>query len=485
LVEGVARRYWGDPSALAKAFMQHSAGVACENPHTVAMYYHKRVGGGVEKVMEYLTGLYQSMGLEVVLITDIQGPEDKLDVPQGVRFRTVPNAGSSAPGSYIDRARALGDILTEEGVDVLLHHAWNTSLLPWDILCAHAAGVPVLVHAHSVFSMRALLGQAYFASMPWVFGMADGIVCLGEVDGAYWSKFNRNVHCVCNPLNTALLDMPRTNHDSNVLLWVGRLESEKRPYDAITIFAKVHEVFPDVRLQMLGKAPTEQAQLGLEAYAEKLEVFDSIEFCGFQAETAEFYRNAAVMLVTSEYEGFPLALSEASMVGLPVVMYELPYLTLVRGNEGITPVPMGDADRAAQAVAGLFYDSDLRHRQGDAGRAFMTELTKFDYRGAWESIFSSLAHPRSAEDLSTPDMVMWQTMMSHYRIGVDKLARRGWQTDNGKAEEYRLEIEAIHSSATYKIGRFITWPVRKLRTFCNCIKEHGMAETISIYTNRG
>ncbi len=486
VVEGVARRYWGAPDALAKAFMAHGAGSTCDNVRCVAMYYHKRVGGGVEKVMEYLCDLYLQMGVRVVLITDIQGPDDALALPQGVSLHMVPNAGAGNPGSYIERARALEEVLRQEGVDVLLHHAWNTALLPWDMLVAQGMGIPVLVHCHNVFSIRALLGQAYFASVPWVFGMADGVVCLGEADNAFWSTFNPNVHCVMNPLATEMLEQPAAKLDSGRVLWVGRLEAEKRPYDALRIFAQVHAACPGTRLQMLGAAPTEQAQLDLEAYAEKLGIREQVEFCGFQTQTAPYYLGASAMLITSEYEGFPLALGEACMAGLPVVMYELPYLTLAVGNDGIASVPMYDAGRSAQALTALLRDDGRRARMGAAGRAFVGELVRFDYRGAWEGIFASLAQPRATRDLSTPDMVMWQTLMSHYRVGAETLARRAKGAGAaGEAERYRREVELIHASATYKIGRALTWPARKLRHLLACVKEHGPAQTLRIYLRRG
>ena len=486
VVEGVARRYWGAPEALAKAFMAHGGDRACADVRCVAMYYHKRVGGGVEKVMEYLADLYLQMGVKVVVVTDIQGPADALALPEGVSLHMVPNAGAGSPGLYVERARALEQVLREEHVDVLLHHAWNTALLPWDVLCAQAAGVPVLAHCHNVFSMRALLGQAYFASVPWVFGMADGIVCLGEADKAFWSTFNANVHCVCNPLAPGMLEQPAAALDSSTVLWVGRFEAQKRPYDALTVFARVHAACPEARLQMLGCAPTPREQEDLEAYADNLGIREHVEFCGFQADPAPYYRNASVLLATSEYEGYFLVLCEAGMAGVPAVMYDMPYLTPVRGNGGVTSVPMYDTERAAQAVVALLRDDEARARQGAAGRAFMRELAGFDYRGAWERIFASLEQARAPRELGTPEMVMWQTLMSHYRVGAEVLERRArGARPSGEAERYRREVELIHASATYKVGRVLTWPARKLRTLLDCVREHGPAETLRIYLRRG
>lgn len=46
------------------------------------------------------------------------------------------------------------------------------------------------------------------------------------------------------------------------------------------------------------------------------------------------------------------------------------------------------------------------------------------------------------------------------------------------------EAELIRMSASYKIGRFITWPYRKVRTFKRCLEEHGWAYTWRVYVTR-
>lgn len=497
VVEGVARRYWTKQDVFAKILMGHSSSERrMGRPKKIGMYYHKCVGGGVERVIEYLNKLYRSMGLEVVLITDIQGPEDKIlyAVDGRTRRRAIPNAGAGCSGCYIERAHALEDIVEQEHIDVLIYHAWNTGLLLWDMLTAQSLGVSVLVHCHSVFSIRCMLGQSYFGVLPWVLAVADGLVCLSEVDYAFWSMFNGNVHHVINPLNSAMLEGMPAQLDTNIILWAGRLEPEKRPQDALRIFAKIYTAVPDACLKILGKAPREEDLLFLENLANELGIAEAVEFCGFQDDVAPYYKEASAYLMTSEFEGFPLALSEALMAGLPVVMYDLPYLTLVRDNPGIISVPIGDIDNAAGNLTRLLDNRKLRLRQGNAGRAFIEGLASYDYRQAWTEIFDSLSGQHAAPSFRAPEMVMWETLLMHYQWGVHRLEQKAGRTQNlartvaqasSQAEEYREEIERIHSSATYKIGRIATWPVRKVRTFVNCIKEHGFHETMLIYTRRG
>lgn len=48
----------------------------------------------------------------------------------------------------------------------------------------------------------------------------------------------------------------------------------------------------------------------------------------------------------------------------------------------------------------------------------------------------------------------------------------------GKLKAANLEINAIHASWTYRIGRFFTWLPRKIRGGICCLQEHGLSYTI-------
>ena len=70
-----------------------------------------------------------------------------------------------------------------------------------------------------------------------------------------------------------------------------------------------------------------------------------------------------------------MVLTEALSHGVPVVMYDLPYLELVRQCQGIFSVPMGDTAAAAEAVSALLSDDALWQRSStmavDSLRAFV------------------------------------------------------------------------------------------------------------------
>jgi len=69
-----------------------------------------------------------------------------------------------------------------------------------------------------------------------------------------------------------------------------------------------------------------------------------------------------------------------------------------------------------------------------------------------------------------------QDILKHEQAGfeIDKLKN---EFEN-RVAWYEGEIAAIHSSVSYKLGRFFTWIPRKIRGLIRCYKENGIAYTI-------
>ena len=89
-----------------------------------------------------------------------------------------------------------------------------------------------------------------------------------------------------------------------------------------------------------------------------------------------FYEKASIFLLTSACEGYPMALIEALSYGLPVVMYELPYLTIIRDNQSIISVEQGNTGKAAEALGALLDDEERIKELGGKARKYIE--SKYD-----------------------------------------------------------------------------------------------------------
>lgn len=453
----LSQLYRRQPGACARRVRgSRSLETASRPVRTVATYYHRYANGGVQRVLSLLIALWREMGYEVVLITSEPPTPDDYEVPDGVSRVVIPYDSKGEPPGYYERARALASVLQEYRVDTLVYHAWSSPVLLWDLLVCKCLGVPFTIHCHSVFSQPARSAQPYFADMPSVYPLADGVVALSEVDRAYWSSFNPNVVAVVNPFSFEPSQTPRAPLEGKTVLWIGRLSEEKRPKDALEILAKVLGQQPDARMEMVGSTSDPDYMRELKTLAHELGVEDSLSMPGFQRDVMPYYTRASVLLLTSEYEGFPQVLTESQSSGLPGVMYELPYLTLARGGRGLVAVEMGDVDRAADAVADLLADEALRTRMGDEARANAEALAAFDFEATWRRVIEGDWDESRVDD---PESIrlMWEMLFDHYRIGA--------QLQQSKIARMQKEIRfaAGFSGIVRRIVRGVKRALRRLR----------------------
>lgn len=105
-------------------------------------------------------------------------------------------------------------------------------------------------------------------------------------------------------------------YENPVVINVGSLGRQKGQWHLIRAFKRVKETIKDAKLVILGKGELEPR---LKKLAADLELADDVIFTGFKENPFKFIYNADVFAFSSLYEGFPNALAEAMVCGIPVV----------------------------------------------------------------------------------------------------------------------------------------------------------------------
>ena len=127
------------------------------------------------------------------------------------------------------------------------------------------------------------------------------------------------------------------------------------------------------RLLAIGQGPLER---DIVALRDELGLGDVVEICGFRADARRLLAAADVFVLSSKYEGLPVAAMEATALGVAIVS------TAVGGmaeewTDGVDAllVPAERPDRLAQALEQVIEDRALRER---LSKASLAKAARFD-----------------------------------------------------------------------------------------------------------
>lgn len=122
---------------------------------------------------------------------------------------------------------------------------------------------------------------------------------------------------IANPVTIERKELALLNNKEKRLLYVGRLENEnKKPERILSIWEIINNQFPDWQLDIVGDGP-DRANLERRVSDHCL---PRVHFYGYQ-NPSPFYQRASILLLTSDFEGFPLVLTEAMSFGVIPIVY--------------------------------------------------------------------------------------------------------------------------------------------------------------------
>ncbi|HUP42185.1 MAG TPA: FkbM family methyltransferase [Thermoanaerobaculia bacterium] len=163
--------------------------------------------------------------------------------------------------------------------------------------------------------------------------------------------------------------------EAPVIGQVAVFRSQKRLDLWLEAAARVRAERPEARFVLVGDGPERRA---VERRAERLGLGPgsdgALQLAGLQEDVRPFYAALDLFLVSSDYEGLPVALLEAMASGLPGVYTAVGGVPeVVRdGVEGLL-VPPGDPEALAAAVLRLLGEPGERARLGASARERVAE----------------------------------------------------------------------------------------------------------------
>ena len=154
--------------------------------------------------------------------------------------------------------------------------------------------------------------------------------------------------------------------DAPLLVMTAVLRRQKAIDVMLEAMAVLRRTLPDARLIVAGQGE----KAGLVAAAADLGLAEAVSFLGRRSDVPALLAAANVGVLSSDYEGIPLAVLEYMAAALPVVATRvggLPQL-VEEGKSGFL-VPARDPEALAAAIATVLADKELAVQMGERGRA--------------------------------------------------------------------------------------------------------------------
>ncbi|MBZ8179103.1 glycosyltransferase [Oscillatoria salina] len=332
----------------------------------VAIFLSSLEGGGAERVMLNLAEGFCKNGLGVDLILVKREGSYLTQIPANVKVINLEKK------RLLQSLPALVNYLKKERPLAVLSALEDTNLVALGAKFFSGVSTQVVVTVHNTLSQESrnatsLKRKIIPYVVSWFYPWADAVIAVSQGVAKDLTKLglrSRNLKVIYNPIVTpqmkAKIQQPPEHSwlapgEPPVILGVGRLTKQKDFSTLIEAFAKVRQQQP-ARLIILGEGAE---RLPLETLAQKLGVAKDLDFPGFVDNPYAYMAGAAVLVLSSAWEGFGNVLVESMLAGTPVVSTNCesgPAEILANGKYGKL-VPVGDSEAMAKAIAQTLAES--------------------------------------------------------------------------------------------------------------------------------
>lgn len=359
--------------------------------------------GGMERVLSLKTSYLVNQGYEVTIITtDQKDRKPFFTFDERIKLIDLAINYSDLPANLLGKIfyyirkqslhhNRLKEILIKEKADIVI------SMFDHEASILHKIndGSKKILEIHFSRFKRVQYGRKGIWKLVDIFrGKNDEIlarkydkfVVLTEEDATYW----KDIPSITNIPNAHGFEPESVSHLNNKkVIAIGRLDYQKGFEDLIKAWSLIGSKFSDWKLTIYGAGPlneehhTQINQLGLS---------ESVEIHTPVSNIVDKYLDSSILVMTSKYEGLPMALLEGQVCGLPLISYACkcgPKDIIHHGVNGFI-VDEGDFRGIATSLEKVMEDAELRKSMGGKSKQFSKDYTLEKVMEKWELLFKSL-----------------------------------------------------------------------------------------------
>lgn len=363
--------------------------------------------GGVQKVSDTLARFFSGEGHNIYYLINETDLEDTYNFPAKIFNLPSPNFFSKNNRKYYHK------LLQLLSIDIVINHdASNDRSKLWLKTGKYNVKKISLYHTDPFYGLKTELDNKYNQINKFVYFLPALFLKLRIIQKRreinfllrnssrlilLSDEFKREISLRLRITSSRIITInnPCQFHEADKIpakkkkiLFVSRLELKpKRPDRMLMIWSYLQDLFPDWELLFLGDGP-DRAEVESISKILKLR---NVKFEGF-VDPIPYYKEASILCMTSDYEGFGLVLPEAMHFGVvPIVFYNWVSLNdiIIDGETGIL-VKHNDDIEFSNKLSQLMIDDTGRMRISQNAIRFSNKFNIKTIGTHWLKVFSTL-----------------------------------------------------------------------------------------------
>lgn len=416
----IVLRFFGQQLALSQKKSDHLdalSGFMQSKKPKIAFYVNVWRFGGIERVVSLLLRILKDK-YSFVLITSEDDEKEQaggFDIPNDIVHLVIRKK------KEITCVQQLVHICAGLGVDLFVGTPNIVEgFLPIYERMKHM-GIKTVASHHYYYYLTHLVAWPWLNHIGEIrntmISHADLVTWPLEFSACCGLDFHPNTIALPNP-NTFVPMPPHQTSRKKVILVVGRFyDLIKRVDRAMMVYKHVHALDPSIRMMLLGEYrgdmvfPLTNGQT-LDHWLNSIQFpMDGVEFVGERTDVAPYYKEASVLLMPSDCEGFGMSVTEAGVAGLPVVTnyYAGCNELVVEGENGYSFEP-DDYQDAAQKIVNLLHDEALlqkmSQRAQELAARYTDDIIAGKYQKALDCVLTAADSTELHEQLAKAGLLM-------------------------------------------------------------------------------
>jgi len=262
-----------------------------------------------------------------------------------------------------------------------------------------------VVIRESVYRSATIKRKLYKMLIGSLYNKADKVISLSDgVRQDLINNFNVNqdtLEVIYNPIDLTYIESCLINSEEvnsnevkgNRFIFIGRLDDQKSPIEAIEAFKQIKREIPNASLDVYGIGPHKSALL---SYLEENKDLKGVSYHGFTDTPYLAFKNADFFLMPSKYEGFGHVIVESLACGCLPIVYDCPHgpSEILTDELSELLIPLGDINAMAEKA---IYFANNKDKASLILKSSKTHILKFDKKtiaNEYIKIFNELVHSK-------------------------------------------------------------------------------------------